>query len=357
MSWRDAKYLMAYFVPALAALSMYLRGPWVWLVLVVLFVIVPLAEQFMPGTTANAAPEVEQERKQQRLFDVLLYLNVPIQYALLVYFLYLITYVPLSGAETAGIIASMGLCCGVLGINVAHELGHRKPAAEQWMSQALLFTSLYMHFFIEHNRGHHRHVATPLDPATARRGEPIYAFWLRSVRDSWLSAWHLEKERLEKLGKHPFSPDNQMLRFQLVQVGGVLLIAAVFSWGAALAFLLAAFSGALLLETVNYLEHYGLMRREVRPGVYERVQPRHSWNSNRTIGRILLYELTRHSDHHYLASRKYQILRHFEESPELPGGYPAMLLLSLVPPLWFRVMHRELDTYAARHVQAAPSAN
>lgn len=344
---KDLKYLLAYLVPGVIFLSLYLRGSWVFLAIAVLFGLVPLLEQILRGTEQNFPPEVEEKFKNRRLFDLLLYLNLPIQYGLLGYFLFIIKTTSLTPWEMAGMILSMGMACGTLGINVAHELGHRAKKSEQRMAQALLLTSLYMHFFIEHNRGHHKYVATPLDPATARKGETLYAFWVRSIRDGYLSAWKLEKQRLQKIGKPVRSFANQMIGFQVIQLVFILLIGMVFGLTAMFAFLGAAMIGMIELETVNYLEHYGLVRKEVSAGVYERVLPRHSWNTNRTLGRILLYELTRHSDHHYLASRKYQVLRHFEESPQLPQGYPGMMILALFPPVWFWVMHRQLAKIGA----------
>ncbi|MDX2247248.1 MAG: alkane 1-monooxygenase [Bacteroidia bacterium] len=343
---KDLKYLFAYIVPGVIFLSLYLRGSWVFLAIGVLFGLIPALEQFMPGTEDNFSPSQEERKKNRWIFDILLYLNVPVQYGLLFYFLYLFR-TPLTPGEMAGMILSMGIACGSLGINVAHELGHRPRKFEQRMSQALLLTSLYLHFFIEHNRGHHKYVATPLDPATARKGESLYAFWMRSIRDGYYSAWNLEKQRLQKLRQPVVSWANQMLRFQIIQIGFLVVIGLCFGFIPLLAFLGAALVGILELETVNYLEHYGLLRKEIKTGVYERVLPRHSWNTNRTLGRIMLYELTRHSDHHYLASRKYQILRHFDESPQLPQGYPGMMVLAMFPPLWFRVMHRQLEKIAS----------
>ena len=340
---RDLKYLLAYAVPASVFFSIYLRGYGSFFAVVFLFVLLPLLELVLPGSRRNVLPEEEPQRLKLRYFDYLLYLNVPIQLGLMGYFLWTITTMDLAVYEFVGLTLSMGMACGSLGINVAHELGHRSTRFEQFLAQVLLLTSLYLHFFIEHNRGHHKHVATPHDPASARRGETIYGFYLRSIAGGYRSAWRLERERLEKRGLPFWSVHNLMLRFQVIQ----LLVLAAIGWLAGpvalLGFVGAAAIGILELETVNYLEHYGLLRKEVRPGVFERVQPRHSWNSNHSLGRIMLYELTRHSDHHYLASRKYQVLRHFDESPELPGGYPAMMLLSLIPPVWFRLMDRRLD--------------
>jgi len=202
---------------------------------------------------------------------------------------------------------------------------------------------LYMHFFIEHNRGHHRHVATPLDPATSRKGQTIYAFWIRSTVLSWWHAWELEAERLRRSDQPVFSFQNEMLRFQLIQLAYLTVTFLFFGLTGLWVAIAAAIFGFLMLETVNYIEHYGLLRSKNAAGRYEPVLPIHSWNSNHELGRIFLYELTRHSDHHYRASRKYQILRAYEESPQLPMGYPACMIMALVPPLWFGVMDPRVE--------------
>jgi alkane 1-monooxygenase len=276
------------------------------------------------------------------LFDWILYLGLPVHFAVLALFLGTIGSTDLSLWEFGGKVVAMGLMCAVFGINMAHELGHRENLAEQTMAKTFLLSSLYMHFFIEHTRGHHKWVGAPEDPASARYGETIYRFWVRSILDSYFSAWHLENKRLEKKGVSVYSLYNQMLRFHLLQLGLLLLIALVWGTGVMLAFVAAAFVGIMLLETVNYIEHYGLCRKAVAMG-YERVQPWHSWNSDHQVGRILLFELSRHSDHHFKSTRKYQVLRHLEQSPQMPTGYPGMMLLALFPPLWFRIMHRRIE--------------
>jgi alkane 1-monooxygenase len=215
------------------------------------------------------------------------------------------------------------------------------------MSKMLLLTSLYLHFFIEHNRGHHKNVSTDEDPASSKLNETLYAFWVRSVKDGWISAWHIENTRLVKLNLPWYSLKNEMLIYQIIQAVFVGAIFLVFGWKIGLAYLAAATFGFLLLETVNYIEHYGLRRNKIDGEYYEKVLPIHSWNSNHPIGRLMLFELSRHSDHHYMASRKYQILRHFDESPQMPTGYPGMMVLSLIPPLWFSVMNKQVEKYKA----------
>jgi alkane 1-monooxygenase len=258
--------------------------------------------------------------------------------------------------ELLGAVLSMGVACGVLGINVAHDLGHRRKTYEQNLAKSLLLTSLYMHFFIEHNRGHHARVATHADPATSRRGESIFQFLPRSIAGGWLDAWELEFRRLKVRKLSLFSLRNQMMRFQLLQVAFTACIFLAFGPTAGIAFVAAALMGAVMLETVNYVEHYGLRREEKPNGRFEGVRPAHSWNSNHPVGRIILFELTRHSDHHANDRRRYQVLRHFDESPQLPTGYPAMMVLAWCPPLWFAVMHRELDRYGTGEESGTPSA-
>ena len=314
------------------------------------FVLIPLLELLFQPDASNHDEEKEKDLLANRLYDFLVYLVVPIQVFFLFFFFEVIGEANLTLFDRLGRLSAMGLLCGVLGINVAHELGHRVTWYEQLMSKVLLSTSLYMHFFIEHNRGHHRYVSTPKDPATSRRGETVYAFWLRSCVQSFRSAWRLEAQRLEKKELPALHWRNEMIWFQLIQIGMVLFVAWTYGWQVMLYFIAAAVMGFLLLETVNYIEHYGLMRQEISPGHYERVMPRHSWNSDHTVGRLMLFELSRHSDHHFLASRKYQVLRHMESSPQMPTGYPGMMLMALVPPLWFWVMHPRLVEFQSANV-------
>jgi len=343
--YRDLKYLLAYLLPLAGYLGLYFGGIWSFGSIYVAFVALPLLELVLPGTVENHLPAEEPERGARPLFDYLLYLNLPILAGAIVYLLHVVSTRDLATYELTGMILNVGLLIGTIGINVGHELGHRSNKREQWTAQALLMFGLYMHFFIEHNRGHHRHVATPLDPATSRKGQTIYAFWLRSTALSWWDAWKLEAERLGKNQVSPLSLRNQMLQFQLIQLAYLTAVFFAFGFTGLWVAVATAVFGFLMLETVNYIEHYGLLRRRNEAGRYEPVLPIHSWNSNHELGRIFLYELTRHSDHHYRASRKYQILRAHEESPQLPAGYPACMLLALVPPLWFGVMDGRVDRF------------
>ncbi|MFT5955166.1 MAG: alkane 1-monooxygenase, partial [Cyclobacteriaceae bacterium] len=339
---RGLKYIMALGLPVLAYISFTATGWFTFLPLIQVFLLIPLLEVFMKPNSGNHQEAEEAKLKNSIWYDLWVYLAVAVQLYLVGLFLYVMHQDTLTILETVGRISAMGLLCGVYGINVAHELGHRVKPYERMMAKVLLLTSLYMHFIIEHNRGHHKYVSTPDDPATSRKGEWLYVFWFRSVVGSYLSAWKIQQQMLDS-SKRPFlSLKNEMLLFHVIQL---LALIAIFNFSgpeAMVYFVLAAVIGILLLETVNYIEHYGLLRKMNSSGNYERVLPQHSWNSDHILGRLMLFELSRHSDHHYQASRKYQILRSMKDSPQMPTGYPGMILLALVPPLWFIVMHKRM---------------
>lgn len=345
---RTWKYLAALNAPLFVWMALYLPGAWSYLGLAYAFGLVPLLEIVLPASTRNLSAAEEEAARRDPVFDWLLYIQVPIQIGLLAYFLYLVGFTPLSWPELLGKTLSMGVSNAVLGINVAHELGHRTKGHERIMSKMLLSTTLYMHFIIEHNLGHHRHVSTEEDPASARRGEILYTFLPKSIVGGYRSAWKLERQRLANKNIAFFSFSNEMIRFTAIQLALIALVGLWFGSTALLAFIAASAVGVGFLETVNYIEHYGLRREKKDSGRYERVMPHHSWNSNHPYGRLLLFELTRHSDHHYLASRPYQILRHFDDAPQMPAGYPAMVLLATMPPLWFWVMNPRVDAAMAK---------
>lgn len=338
MSIRAAKYLFIFTVPMVGFMGFFVNGPWTWAVPVYAFVLVPLVELLMRPDAVNMSKAEEEMVRQDRIYDILVYLTVPLQWSMFITFMMVMSTATLQPYEYVGLVLSMGIGCGALGINVAHELGHRHKWYEQWMSKALLLTAQYMHFFIEHNRGHHKRVSTNEDPATSRYGEVVYTFWFRSIVMGYLSAWEIETARLAKLGRPWWHWSNEMLFYAACQLGFLAIVHYFYGSMVTVSVFAASFLGILLLETVNYIEHYGLQRHATASG-YQRVQPIHSWNSNHVFGRLLLFELSRHSDHHYMASRPYQVLRHFDDSPQMPTGYPGMIMLSLCPPLWFAVMN------------------
>jgi len=342
---KSFKYLTLFVLYLLALIAFPETGVACWYTLLYTFFVIPFLELFIKADPKNLDEVEEALAKKNRGYDFVLYAAVVLQYYSLWVFFNAVQETNISNWDLAGRIVSMGLLCGAFGINVAHELGHRVNKFEQFLAKMLLLTSLYMHFFIEHNKGHHKHVATASDPSTAKYNQSLYAFWPQTLMGTYMSAWKIATEELEKKGKSWFSINNEMLLFQLIQVAFVLGIYLIFGLSVALFFLIAALLGVLLLETVNYIEHYGLTRNETENHQFERVQPHHSWNSNHIIGRLMLFELSRHSDHHYLASRKYQVLRSFDNAPQMPTGYPGMILLSLAPPIWFKVMNNQMKKY------------
>jgi len=342
MKFRAFKYLLPFILYVVAIRSFHIHGIQVWFPLIIAWVILPLFELFIKPNTRNLVAAEEELAKADKTYDFILYLIVPLQFITLYFFFKNITDNTLTWYDIAGRIWVMGLMCGVFGINVGHELGHRVNVFEQTLAKMLLLTSLYMHFFIEHNKGHHKRVATPEDPSSARFGEWVYSFHFRSIIFSYLSAWEIANNDVRKKCNTALTLKNEMIQFHLIQIAFITILFFVFGWLVTLYFLIAAVIGILLLETVNYIEHYGLQRKTLVDGKYERAMPAHSWNSDHVIGRLFLFELSRHSDHHYLASRKYQVLRHHDDSPQMPTGYPGMMILALMPPVWFWVMNKRI---------------
>ena len=329
---------MSLILPVFAYYSFTTTGWTTYIPVIWLFGAIPLIELLFKPDDQNHSETEEKSRLNDFIYDFQIFLMIPIQLFLLGYFLFAMQESGLTLVDKIGRISTMGVCCGVLGINVGHELGHRTTWYEKWMAKINLMTSLNMHFMHEHNKHHHQMVSTPDDPATARFGEPLYFFWFRSIFGVYRWAWRLEHQRLQKKGIPFFSWKNEMITDHLIQIGLLIGIGVFFNPATVGYFVLAAFMGHILLETVNYIEHYGLQRERVGDR-YERVMPHHSWNSDHIMGRLNLLELSRHSDHHFIASRKYQILRHMDHSPQMPTGYPGMMILSTIPPLWFSVMN------------------
>jgi alkane 1-monooxygenase len=342
MQTRAFKYSSPLIIYILAAISFTGAGWFTWIPILYAWVLMPTLEIFLKPDEKNLGAAEEELAKKDWLYDYMLYIIVALQFAALFLYLSSMKTPDLLWWEVGGRTWSMGLLCGTFGINVAHELGHRSGKFDHILAKALLLTSLYMHFYIEHNKGHHKNVATPNDPSSARYNEPVYTFYFRTVIFSYISAWKIANSEMKKKGLPVLHWKNEMLQAQVIQLLFVIAIVLMFGWLITIYFLNAALIGFLLLETVNYIEHYGLQRRQKADGSYERAMPQHSWNSNHILGRLMLFELSRHSDHHYLASRKYQILQHHDDAPQLPTGYPGSMLLALVPPLWFYVMNKKI---------------
>ncbi|WOI22370.1 alkane 1-monooxygenase [Nonlabens ulvanivorans] len=339
---KDLKYLTAYIVPILCVIGIYYRGSALYITPLMVFTIVPLIELIMPSLTSNLDAESKESKLKNKLFDILLWLNVPIIFSVLIYGLYMYSISYFETYEVIGLIFTLGIVAGSNGINVAHELGHRQESWERFLGKILLLPSLYMHFYIEHNYGHHVNAATPEDPASARYNESLYAFWWRSVINQYKNSWSIQNRLLKVNDQSFYSVKNDMLWYTVIQLSYLIIIGLSFSWMTSIIALCIAVVGFSLLEIINYLEHYGLRRVQKKSGRYEVVREIHSWNSNHALGRILLYELTRHSDHHYRANKKYQLLDYHENSPQLPYGYPTMMVIATIPPLWFSIVNKHV---------------
>ena len=336
---KDLKYLFAYTVPLSVYASFISSGIWTFSSVFYVFIVIPLLDLIFGESKENLSDDELSSLDHKWIFDLMLYLNFPIVFGLLYLILFNIHSQSYEIYELVGLALSSGILLATNGINVAHELGHRKPLFDRLMSQALYLPCLYMHFYIEHNFGHHLKVATPEDGATAKFNQSVYSFWFTSVTRQYISAWKIQMQMLQRDGQSFFSLKNNMLIYHLIQTSYLIGIYLLFSYKVVLFAVVIGVIAFLFLECINYIEHYGLRRFKNKSGRYERVQLHHSWNSNFNLGRITLYELTRHSDHHYKSSKKYQTLKSYEESPTLPLGYPASILLSFIPPLWFWVMN------------------
>jgi alkane 1-monooxygenase len=343
-NFRNLKYLAAYSIPLVALLGLNLGGAWAFATPVFAFGIIPALELLLPIDAENLSQEAIAEKSKNPFFDLLLYLNLPLIYGILLIFFWNVAQSHYNIVELIGYTLSLGILLGSNAINVAHELGHRTTAWERTLGKTLLLPALYMHFYIEHNFGHHQHAATKEDPASAKFNQTVYSFWSTSTTRQYSSAWRLQRQLLQRSNRSFTSFKNDMLWYLIFQTLYLLLNFLVFGPLAVLLAIAIAIVGVLQLETVNYIEHYGLSRNRTKSGRYERVREIHSWNSNHVLGRAMLFELTRHSDHHYRAHKKYQLLDCHESSPQMPYGYPTSMVLSLVPPLWFRIMNPRIPS-------------
>jgi alkane 1-monooxygenase len=333
------KYTAAYTLPLSALIGISIGGWWTFLTPIYAFVAIPILELLLPQDSKNLTEAQHNYTVVNPLYDIMLYVNLFIVFGLIWYTGSLFLRNEVFTHDWVGSAFSLGIVLGTNGINVGHELGHRQKTWERYVGKALLLPSFYMHFYIEHNFGHHNHAATAEDPATAKKNQSVYSFWITSVFRQYISAWKLQLDLLKINSRSFLSIYNDMMWYTIIQM--IYLFGLFLFFGPQVGFLLviSGIIGVLLLESVNYIEHYGLLRNKMPSGRYERVKATHSWNSNHIVGRIVLYELTRHSDHHYKSSKKYQTLDFHDQSPEMPFGYPTSLVIALFPPLWFRIMN------------------
>jgi alkane 1-monooxygenase len=309
-----------------------------------IFVIVPMLDMLIGKDGENPPDSIVAALEQDRYYRWCVYLFLAFQFPSVVRASAVWSRGALPPLDALGLAMTLGVVGGV-GINAAHELGHKSEKLERWLSKIALAQTGYGHFYVEHNRGHHMRVATPEDPASSRLGESFWAFLPRTIAGSAASAWEIEKSRLRRKGKAVLSIQNDVINAWLMTVALYGGLVAVFGISVLPWLLVQAIIGISLLEVVNYLEHYGLARQKRPDGGYEPCAPRHSWNSNNIASNVLLYHLQRHSDHHACPSRRYQVLRSLDEAPELPSGYGAMAVIAVLPPLWRRIM----DSRVAAH--------
>ena len=308
---RDLKYLFAYSVPLSVFISFESVGLGTYTTVMYAFIILPILDIISGSRSENLSKDQVNDKKSKWIFDVMLYLNLPIVFGLLFLVCTKIETQEYDVYEFIGLGLSTGILLATNAINVAHELGHRTPYFERFMGKCLYIPCLYMHFYIEHNFGHHMNVATPNDGATAKYNQTVFSFWITSVTKQYVDAWK-HQINLLTTKKYPFfSVKNDMLWYHLIQPTYLFGVFYFFSIDTMLFAIASGVVSFLFLESINYIEHYGLRRFKTASGRYERVQPQHSWNSNFNIGRIVLYELTRHSDHHYKSSKKYQLLNSY----------------------------------------------
>ena len=314
---------------------------WLLLPLFLAYIVNPIIDQILGEDTNNPPESVVVQLDQDRYYRLLTYIVVPLHFISLAGAAWWAGTRDLDWWAFAGLAVVAGMTSG-LAINTGHELGHKRSKLEKTLAKIVLAVPFYGHFMIDHNRGHHRDVSTPEDPASARMGESIYKFARREMPGAFLRAWNIEKDRLTLREISVWSADNQILQslaLSLVFQGGLVV---AFGWQMILFLLLHNAFAWWQLTSANYVEHYGLLRLKDESGRYERCEPHHSWNSNHIFSNLVLFHLERHSDHHAHPLRRYQSLRHFDNLPSLPSGYFGAYMLAWVPWLWYRVMDPRL---------------
>lgn len=349
--WSDKRWLwlLSPSIPGVFTLTLIAyaqTGLW-WTMLfapVFIHLVMPVLDRLFGEDFSNPTEAAVAELDKDIFYRALVWAYVPLQFAGTAYGAWLAATHPMPWYAFAALVITVGAFNGV-GFANSHELGHKKEALDRWLCKIALAPTLYGHFYVEHNRGHHKRVATPEDPASSRLGEGFWSFLPRTVWGSLRSAWELEKERLNRQGKSVWNVRNDNLQTWALSVVFYGVLLAWLGWGALAFLLLQSMYAASMLEVVNYIEHYGLMRQKGVNGRYVRCEPEHSWNSNHIVGNIILYHLQRHSDHHAHPSRRYQALRHFAQAPQLPSGYAGMVTAAYFPPLWFALMDKRVAAH------------
>ncbi len=344
--------LVPFFVGSAPLLIEWTGEPlWAWSPMVFIYLLVPVLDLVLGEDCSNPPEAAVPNLEADRYYRYITFAVVPILWLVFAgSVVYLCTHTLPLHAQVA-VVLGAGLCGG-FGINLGHELGHKNNAMERWLAKIALAPTAYGHFFIEHNRGHHRDVATAADPASSRMGETIYTFVRREIPGAFQRAWGLERDRLQRTGHPLWCLHNEILQPALMTLALWTALVVMLGWSALVYCVLIAAWANFQLTSANYIEHYGLLRKTGPNGRPERCQPHHSWNSNHVFSNWIVFHLQRHSDHHAHPVRRYQSLRHFDNLPELPCGYTGMFLTCYIPPLWFAIMNprllRAVDNDASR---------
>ncbi|CCU71603.1 MULTISPECIES: alkane 1-monooxygenase [Thalassolituus] len=319
---------------------------WFFFPLFFVFGIIPILDHLVGKDPFNPNEEMDvPSMSAEKWYPFLTILTLPVMLANVTYagFLFVDDRIGLLGQF--GIVISTGVIMGIVCINVGHELIHKDSKIEQWTGGLLLALVTYAGFKVEHVRGHHVHVSTPDDASSSRYNQTLYQFLPHAYWHNFKNAWVLEAAKLRRKNQPIVSWHNELIWWYSISALLAVASGVLWGWEGVVFFVAQSFFAFTLLEIVNYIEHYGLHRRKLENGRYERTTPAHSWNSNYLLTNLLLVQLQRHSDHHANPKRRYQVLRHYDESPQLPGGYATMVVLAIIPPLWFKVMNPRVEAY------------
>lgn len=339
-------YLRYIFLPAAVVLSSFLGGWWTFTVPVICFVIHPLTGIMQNNSYGNSHEHDELTSfYPHNIYRYVALLFVPILVTVTGWAVYWIYHHALSVYEFAGIVLSVGIMNGILGFTLAHEFIHRKEIPERIAGEILLLQNNYLHYKIEHIGGHHVYACTYKDPHTARINESFYHFLPRAIKNTFANAWEIEYKRLSKTKHSTKGIHNRVLFFAIVNFLTLITIAIIAGWLAILFLLLQSFIAVFLLHITNYLQHYGLLREKTPHGKYERFDTHHAWSPGKSKDGLNLFQLGNHADHHIHPGRSYEQLLPHNDSPEMPTGYSGMIILALLPPVWFRIMNKRISSF------------
>lgn len=346
-------YLSVFIIPISIIVSYYSANVYSFYILpFILFIVLPIVDPILGPDNENYTKDQLDVLKEEKYYRAILHVWALVQTLTMAWIVYVFLQNDVSTHQFILLLINTMIMNGGVGITIAHELGHKTNKFDKFLAKLLLVQVVYGTFYVEHNRGHHVHVATPKDPATAKKNQTYYAFWKQAVIGGFISSIKIERERLIQRKQKSNLWTNEVYRltiFSILLFAFCLMLGYInlgkFPIKLASFLIIQAFLSFSLLEAVDYIEHYGITRKEISPGVYEKVNPMHSWNANFIYSNYLLFQLQRHADHHLFATKKYQLLNTYKDSPQLPNGYPALVIFTLIPPLWFKLMNKRLEEW------------